>query len=123
MTAHQKWLTQLNKGFLELSILALLNKHCDQENYGSHIKKTLESAGININEGTLYPLLNRMHDNDYLTSSWQTPDKNKGHPIRLYAINAQGKELLQTLLASLSAKPQARYKTFLPQTTHSRNKS
>ncbi len=100
MADHKKWLTQLNKGFLELSILAMLSKHSDQENYGSLIKKTLENVGININEGTLYPLLNRMHDNDYLSSSWQTPENNKGHPVRLYAINQNGEHLFQTLLAA-----------------------
>ncbi len=67
---------------------------------GSLIKEQLNQLNISINEGTLYPLLNRMHDNGYLSSIWKTPENNKGHPIRQYNINEQGKNLFQILLAA-----------------------
>ena len=100
MDEHKKWFTQLNKGFFELCILALLDQHEKDGMYGSRIKEQLNEVALNINEGTLYPLLNRMHDNGYLSSAWQTPNNNKGHPIRLYHINKQGKGLFKILLSA-----------------------
>ena len=88
---YQKWLSQLRKGYLELCVLVLLNKK--QRSYGFELLQLLNHSGVEVNEGTLYPLLNRMEKNNWLSSVWETP-KGSGHPRRFYHLSEEGKELL-----------------------------
>ncbi|MCP3848823.1 MAG: PadR family transcriptional regulator [Gammaproteobacteria bacterium] len=94
---HQKWLSQFRKGFLELCVLSVLQQK--KSSYGLELLQVFESSGLDINEGTLYPLLNRMQKNGWLASNWETP-KDKGHPRRFYNLSAKGKELLALMLES-----------------------
>ena len=52
--------------------------------------QTFEGAGLSINEGTLYPLLNHMFKNGWLTSEWVT-SSDGGHPRRHYRLSEIGK--------------------------------
>lgn len=79
-----KWMAQINKGYLELCMMVALNGHGDS--YGAQLLDYLNRSGLNVNEGTLYPLLNRMHKNGWLSSRWQTPTDG-GHPRRVYRLN------------------------------------
>ena len=54
----ENWKTQLRKGYLELSILTLIESK--ERIYGFEILDVLSKAKLEIKEGTLYPLLNRM---------------------------------------------------------------
>lgn len=94
-TTYQKWLAQSRKGFLELCVLAVL--HRKKSSYGLEVLQTFEQAGLTINEGTLYPLLNRMFKNGWLTSEWVTPSDG-GHPRRHYQLSDIGSELLPQML-------------------------
>jgi len=91
----EKWQVQLRKGFLELCVLnALENKG---KAYGLEILLLLKDIGIEVNEGTLYPLLNRMQKNGWLESTWDT-QTDSGHPRRFYQLSNIGKKLLPKML-------------------------
>jgi len=98
-TSYQKWLAQLRKGYLELCVLLVLQQK--ESSYGLEVLQTLENAGLPINEGTLYPLLNRMFKNGWLTSEW-VPPSDGGHPRRHYQLSDEGKELLPQMLATFA---------------------
>ena len=100
---YQKWLSQLRKGYLELCVLVLLNKK--QRSYGFEMLQLLNQAGVEINEGTLYPLLNRMEKNNWLSSVWETPT-GSGHPRRFYELNNEGKELLPKMQSAFEQSSQ-----------------
>jgi len=95
LNIYQKWLAQARKGYLELCVLLVLQQK--QGTYGLDVLQTLESVGLPINEGTLYPLLNRMFKNGWLTSEW-VPPSDGGHPRRHYQLSEVGKELLPQML-------------------------
>ena len=92
---YKKWLTQLRKGYIELSVLLLIKSKGDM--HGLAIINFFNSIDLQINEGTLYPLLNRMEKNDWLSSLWKIP-QGKGHPRKEYKISKKGEELLPLLL-------------------------
>ena len=79
-----RWLSQLRKGSLEMVVLATL---ADQRLYGLEILERLASLGVP--EGTLYPLLNRLHKGGWLESEWETRDS--GHPRRYYRLSESGR--------------------------------
>lgn len=94
-TTYQKWLAQLRKGYLELCVLVMLKQKTSS--YGLEMLQLLEQAGLPVKEGTLYPLLNRMFKNGWLTSEWETPLEG-GHPRRFYQLSDEGKALLPSML-------------------------
>jgi len=94
---HEKWLAQIRKGFIELCVLTALDKK--QSAYGLALLQTFERANLSINEGTLYPLLNRMQKNGLLTSHWEPPTDG-GHPRRFYTLSDEGKASLPLMLES-----------------------
>lgn len=96
-TLYQKWLSQLRKGYLELCVLILLEQKTSS--YGLEMLQLLDQAGLPVQEGTLYPLLNRMFKNGWLTSDWVTPLEG-GHPRRFYQLSDEGKALLPNLLTT-----------------------
>ncbi|MEM7294549.1 MAG: PadR family transcriptional regulator [Pseudomonadota bacterium] len=93
----EKWLSQLRKGFLELCVLTVLSQR--ESSYGFELSQLFAAVEMGINEGTLYPLLNRMHRNGWLESEWETP-KEKGHPRRVYRLSRYGKEQLPGMLTA-----------------------
>ncbi len=88
-TNLQKWSIQLRKGFLELCVLEHLARQ--EAVYGLEILQRFKQQGLDVNEGTLYPLLNRMEQNGWLLSEWQTPAAS-GHPRRFYSLSDAGRE-------------------------------
>ncbi len=94
---YEKWLSQLRKGYLELCVLSMLEKK--KSSYGFEILQTFEQAELHINEGTLYPLLNRMHKNGWLNSHWEPPSEG-GHPRRFYELSEEGESLLPKMQAA-----------------------
>lgn len=82
--ALDKWLSQLRKGSLELAVLASL---WDEKRYGLEILQILEP--LEVVEGTLYPLLNRLRKEGLLESEWVT--RESGHPRRYYELTESGR--------------------------------
>lgn len=81
---------ELRRGVLVLAVLASLR----QPHYGYSLRKLLQDAGVEIDEGTLYPLIRRLNDQGLLDSEWQQGD---GRERRYYQLSALGAELLQQL--------------------------
>ena len=94
---YSKWQSQLRKGYLELCVLVALNQK--KTSYGFELLQIFRQSSVEVNEGTLYPLLNRMHKNGWLESNWVTPQET-GHPRRHYQLSNAGKKLLPAMLAT-----------------------
>ena len=83
---------ELRRGALVLAALGALRT----EQYGYSLKKTLAGADLNVNEGTLYPLLRRLESQQLLSSRWVIEE---GRPRRYYAITPHGEATLEALSA------------------------
>ena len=59
--------SQMRKGMLEYCILLLLHK---EPSYASDIIQKLKEARLIVVEGTLYPLLTRLKNDDLLSYEW-----------------------------------------------------
>ncbi len=81
---------ELRRGVLVLAVLASLK----QAHYGYSLRKQLQDAGVDIDEGTLYPLVRRLAEQGLLDSEWQQAE---GRERRYYQLSALGSELLQQL--------------------------
>ena len=83
---------ELRRGSVVLAVLAALRR----EQYGYTLRKTLSDHGLEIDEGTLYPLLRRLETQGLLDSQWREEDKRKK---RFYILSAEGARVLEQLLA------------------------
>jgi len=83
---------ELRRGCLVLAVLAALRR----EQYGYTLRKTLSEHGLEIDEGTLYPLLRRLESQGLLASEWREEDKRKK---RFYLLSSGGAQVLDLLLA------------------------
>lgn len=70
--------SQMKKGVLEFCILSIIKRG---EVYPSDIIDEMKKANLNILEGTLYPLLTRLKNADFLTYRWV---ESTGGPPRKY---------------------------------------
>jgi PadR family transcriptional regulator PadR len=87
---------ELRRGCLILAVLSELRA----ERYGYTLRKGLSDRGMEIDEGTLYPLLRRLESQGLLVSEWREEDKRKK---RFYRISRDGKLVLKQLLAEWQA--------------------
>jgi PadR family transcriptional regulator PadR len=83
---------ELRRGCLILAVLAELRS----ERYGYTLRKALAQQGMEIDEGTLYPLLRRLENQGLLASEWREEDKRNK---RFYRLSAEGKLILKQLSA------------------------
>ncbi|MBJ7266180.1 PadR family transcriptional regulator [Idiomarina abyssalis] len=81
---------ELRRGVLVLAVLASLR----EPHYGYSLRKQLQGAGIDIDEGTLYPLIRRLADQGLLDSEWK---QGEGRERRYYQLSTLGVELLEQL--------------------------
>jgi DNA-binding PadR family transcriptional regulator len=81
---------EIRRGAIVLAVLSRLK----QDEYGYSLKRSLAEAGLEIDEGTLYPLLRRLEGQGLLGSRWSLEEER---PRRYYRINAAGKEVLRGL--------------------------
>jgi PadR family transcriptional regulator PadR len=83
---------ELRRGSLTLAVLAQLRS----EHYGYTLRKALFDLGMDIDEGTLYPLLRRLETQELLTSEWR---EEGGRKKRFYRLSPAGRQMLKQLLA------------------------
>ena len=83
---------ELRRGSLTLAVLAQLRS----EHYGYTLRKALAELGMDIDEGTLYPLLRRLETQQLLTSEWR---EEGGRRKRFYRLSPEGRQILKHLLA------------------------
>jgi PadR family transcriptional regulator PadR len=81
---------ELRRGCLSLAVLSQLRT----ERYGYTLRKALAEQGLEIDEGTLYPLLRRLESQGLLTSVWREEEKRNK---RFYRISPEGKLILKQL--------------------------
>ena len=82
---------ELRRGCLVLAVLAELRT----ERYGYTLRKALADGGLDIDEGTLYPLLRRLESQGLLVSEWREEEKRNK---RFYRLSEMGEQILQQLL-------------------------
>jgi len=83
---------ELRRGCLVLAVLAELRN----EQYGYTLRKSLAEQGVEIDEGTLYPLLRRLESQGLLTSEWR---EEAGRNKRFYKLSPGGRQIFKQLLA------------------------
>lgn len=92
--ASDNWKTQIRKGYLELCILLLIRRQ--KKVYGFDLLERLSEASLDVKEGTLYPLLNRMSAEGWLAAVWET-ENLKGHPRKFYSLTKEGSRFLDEM--------------------------
>jgi len=86
---------QLRKGLLEFCILQVLSK---DKLYTSEIIDRLNKSKINVVEGTVYPLLSRLKNKEYIDNEWI--ESSQGPPRKYFYLTKIGKSYLNDLVLS-----------------------
>jgi DNA-binding PadR family transcriptional regulator len=81
---------ELRRGVIVLATLSRLGT----EQYGYSLLKQLSDRGLEVDQGTLYPLLRRLEAQGLLESVWKLEE---ARPRRYYVISPEGKRLLPKL--------------------------
>jgi PadR family transcriptional regulator PadR len=87
---YQKLTQELRRGILVLAALSQL----EEEKYGYSLISSLAEKGLDIEQGTLYPLLRRLEEQGLLNSEWNTEGSR---PRRYYQISSEGSQVLGNL--------------------------
>ena len=82
--------TQLRKGILELFVLQILSL---KSKYALEVVNELNEIGLQMAEGTLYPLLTRLKNELKIVYKWE--ESSAGPPRKYFIITKIGKEYLQ----------------------------
>lgn len=82
---------ELRRGMLALIVLGALR----DEHYGYSLRRRLQEQGLDIEEGTLYPLVRRLEGIGLLHSRWSSEE---GRRRRYYRISSEGEEVRDTLM-------------------------
>ena len=86
----QNWTVQVRRGVLELCILNTLSRG---ERYGYELVKSVVSLpGLEVSEGTIYPLLSRLRVQGYVTTRLQ--ESSSGPARKYYALTPAGEDTL-----------------------------
>ncbi|MBD5656860.1 MAG: helix-turn-helix transcriptional regulator [Candidatus Eremiobacteraeota bacterium] len=90
----EKLRLELRRGCLIVAVLAQLRV----EHYGYTLRKTLVELGLDIDEGTLYPLVRRLETQGLLVSEWREESNRKK---RFYRLSPDGVSMLERLTREL----------------------
>ena len=88
---YQKLTQELRRGILVLAALSQLKG----EKYGYALISSLAEKGLEIEQGTLYPLLRRLEEQGLLESEWNVEGSR---PRRYYMLSEEGRTTLQDLV-------------------------
>jgi len=93
----ENWESQLRKGLLDFLLLLLVR---DTHRYGYEMISILRSeVGLDISEGTIYPILARLLRAELVVSTWVERDGG-GAPRKYYKLTAEGRRVLKQMQAS-----------------------
>jgi DNA-binding PadR family transcriptional regulator len=84
---------ELRRGVLTLAVLSQM----DTARYGYRLIQQLGEQGLDVEEGTLYPLLRRLEKQGLLESEWELAE---ARPRKYYRISASGRTVLAELIAA-----------------------
>jgi len=95
----ERWSKEIKRGAASLAIVAILD---EQAAYGYEIVKTLgeKASFLQLEQGTVYPLLRRLEKRKLLVSEWNYDDPTK--PKKYYKLTADGKMALQMMTETWS---------------------
>ncbi|BFM12438.1 PadR family transcriptional regulator [Simiduia litorea] len=110
----QKMTQELRRGSLVLAVLLALRR----EHYAYSLRKYLSDHGLDVDEGTLYPLVRRLEKEAVLTSEWREEQSRKR---RFYRLSSLGNALLPRLQHEWQHLANAL--TQIENSTHSPNES
>lgn len=86
----QNWFSQVKKGTLTYIILNILS---EKEYYGYELVQEIKRhTTLEVAEGTLYPLLNRLKTEGIVESKWV--EQESGIPRKYYTLSAGGRATL-----------------------------
>ena len=91
----QSLVQELRRGVIILAALSQLH----EEQYGYSLMKRLEDQGMQIDQGTLYPLLRRLEEQNLLQSDWRV---DTSRPRRYYVLSETGKKVLEEMTTEWS---------------------
>jgi PadR family transcriptional regulator PadR len=86
---------QMKKGILEYCILSIISRG---EAYASDIIDEMKEAKLLVVEGTLYPLLSRLKNDNLLSYNWV--ESKSGPPRKYYQLTEEGKLVMTELEAT-----------------------
>lgn len=81
---------ELRRGVIVLAVLSQLG----EAQYGYNLLKLLSQNGLELDQGTLYPLLRRLESQGLLQSFWKLEDSRQR---KYYIISAAGLKMLPSL--------------------------
>jgi PadR family transcriptional regulator PadR len=81
--------TELRRGVLAFCVLSVLRR---EESYAFDIVRRMSGSGLLTSEGTIYPLLARMRQQEWVTTDWR--ESASGPPRRYYAVTDRGRRAL-----------------------------
>ena len=81
---------ELRRGVIMLAALSQLGT----EQYGYSLLKQLADLGLEVDQGTLYPLLRRLEAQGLLESVWKIEE---ARPRRYYVLSSEGRKILPKL--------------------------
>jgi len=87
---------EIKRGNLTIAVMCRLQ----EQHYGYSLQQELESAGLEITQDTLYPLLRRLEQQQLLESRWIT---DGSRPRRYYCLSDTGREVFPKLLRQWEA--------------------
>jgi DNA-binding PadR family transcriptional regulator len=87
---YENTLNELRRGMIVLAVLSQLS----EQQYGYSLLKRLSDQGLELDQGTLYPLLRRLESQGLLSSAWKIEGSR---PRRYYVISQEGQALLPRL--------------------------
>jgi len=90
----ERWSKEIKRGAASLAIVAVLD---ERTAYGYEIVKTLgeRASFLQLEQGTVYPLLRRLEKRKLLASEWNYDDPAK--PKKYYKLTADGKMALKMM--------------------------
>ena len=89
----EKWQSQVKKGTLSFIVLLVLREN---ERYGYELIEEIKKVTkIEIAEGTLYPLMNRLKTDSLLGSKWT--EQETGIPRKYYFLTEIGEQTLEEM--------------------------
>ena len=92
-TTIEKLTQELRRGILVLATLSQLR----EPKYGYALIDELARHGLDIEQGTLYPLLRRLEDQGLIQSEWNV---DGSRPRRYYQISPSGNNVLNGLITA-----------------------
>jgi PadR family transcriptional regulator, regulatory protein PadR len=95
----ENWTVQVRKGLLELAVLSALSR---DEQYGLELLRRLQDVpGLEVQEGTLYPLLSRLRLQGLVRTRLE--ESPEGPARKYYALTREGRRALAGMRAYVEA--------------------